>query len=76
MSPGSVTERLFLFVARYAPRDRICEGRRRGARGRGHRRARVTLDDAMAMIDRHEIIDGKTIMLLQHARLKGLIEAS
>ena len=27
------------------------------------------------MIDRHEIIDGKTIMLLQHARLKGLIES-
>lgn len=32
----------------------------------------LTLDDALAMIDRGEIIDAKTIMLLQHAALKGL----
>ena len=32
----------------------------------------LRLDDAMAMISRGEIQDGKTIMLLQHAALVGL----
>jgi hypothetical protein len=33
----------------------------------------VTLKDALAMIDRGEIIDAKTIMLVYHAKLKALI---
>ena len=74
MSPGSVTERLVLFVARYAPGDRIGDGGGAAHEGEDIDVLEVTLDEAMAMIDRHEIIDGKTIMLLQHARLKGLME--
>jgi ADP-ribose pyrophosphatase len=32
----------------------------------------VLLADAVSMIDRGDIVDAKTIMLLQHAALKGL----
>jgi len=75
MSPGSVTERLVFFVARYSPADRIGAGG--GAEGEGEdiEVLEPTLDEALRMIDRGEIIDGKTIMLLQHAKLKGLMEA-
>lgn len=75
MSPGSVTERLAFFVARYSPADRIGVGG--GAEGEGEdiEVLEPTLDEALRMIDRGEIIDGKTIMLLQHAKLKGLMEA-
>jgi hypothetical protein len=31
------------------------------------------LEDALAMVDRGEIIDAKTIILLQHMRLKGVM---
>jgi hypothetical protein len=34
MSPGSVTERLHLFVAEYEPRDKICEGGGEATEGR------------------------------------------
>ena len=71
-----MTERLVLFVARYAPADRIGDGGGSAHEGEDIDVLEVTLDEAMAMIDRHEIIDGKTIMLLQHARLKGLMESS
>ncbi|AWM86055.1 NUDIX domain-containing protein [Microvirga sp. 17 mud 1-3] len=75
MSPGSVTERLAFFVARYSPADRIGAGG--GAEGEGEdiEVLEPTLDEALCMIDRGEIIDGKTIMLLQHVKLKGLMEA-
>jgi hypothetical protein len=33
----------------------------------------ITLDDAMEMIDNGEIKDGKSIMLLQYAKLKALV---
>ena len=73
MSPGSVTERLVFFVARYSPEDRVGSGGGDVHEGEDIEALEVSLDDALAMIDRGEIIDGKTIMLLQHAKLKGLV---
>ncbi len=34
----------------------------------------LKLDEALRMIETGEIQDGKTIMLLQHAKLKHLVE--
>ena len=73
MSPGSVTERLVFFVARYSPEDRVGSGGGDAHEGEDIEVLEVSLDDALAMIDRGEIIDGKTIMLLQHAKLKHLV---
>jgi nudix-type nucleoside diphosphatase (YffH/AdpP family) len=75
MSPGSVTERLVLYVARYAPGDRVSAGGGHADEGEDIEVLEMTLDEAMAMIAAGDIIDGKTIMLLQHAKLAGLMGA-
>ena len=71
MSPGSVTERLFLFTAAYSAADRIGAGGGHASEGEDIEVLEMTLDDAMARIAADEIIDAKTIMLLQHLRLNG-----
>ncbi len=75
MSPGSVTERLMFFVARYSPEDRIGLGGGDAHEGEDIEVLEITLDETLGMIDGGQIIDGKTIMLLQHIKLKGLMRA-
>jgi nudix-type nucleoside diphosphatase (YffH/AdpP family) len=67
MSPGSVSERLSLFMAAYAQTDRISGGG--GAEGEGEdiEVLEVALDDALAMIANGRITDAKTVILLQLA---------
>ena len=72
MSPGSVTERLTLFTANYSPADRISEGGGSAHEGEDIEVLELPLDEAFAMMAAGEILDGKTIMLLQHAKLAGL----
>lgn len=72
MSPGSVTERLYFYVAEYDQSARQHAGGGLISDGEDIAVLELTLDDALAMVDRGEIIDAKTIMLLQHAALKGL----
>ncbi|UOQ68998.1 GDP-mannose pyrophosphatase NudK [Hymenobacter volaticus] len=70
MSPGSVTERLFFYLAEYSPATE-----RRGGGGIEEEEIEVLelpLPQALAMIATGEIQDGKTIMLLQHLRLQQL----
>ncbi|TCV96447.1 nudix-type nucleoside diphosphatase (YffH/AdpP family) [Luteibacter rhizovicinus] len=69
MSPGSVTEKLFFFVAEYDAASKIGEGGGLEAEGEDIEVLELPFDDAMAMIGTGEIEDGKTIMLLQYAAL-------
>jgi NAD+ diphosphatase len=71
MSPGSVTERLHLFAAPYSPADRT--GDRGGLEEEGEDIEVVELDfdEALDMIDDGRIADGKTVMLLYWAALRG-----
>ncbi len=73
MSPGSVTERLHFFAAEYAPADRVAAGGGSAAEGEDIEVVEVALDRALAMIETGEIADGKTIMLLYHAVVRGLL---
>jgi ADP-ribose pyrophosphatase len=68
MSPGSVTERLHFFVAEYEARDRVGPGGGVAAEGERLDVLELDIDAALAMIGTG-IVDGKTIMLLQYARL-------
>lgn len=73
MSPGSVTEILYFFVAEYFHTMRKGEGG-----GLAHEQEEIEVleikfDEALAMIDDGDIKDGKTIMLIQHLRLKGIL---
>jgi nudix-type nucleoside diphosphatase (YffH/AdpP family) len=69
MSPGSVTERLFFFVAEYDADDRISEGGGHAHEGEDIETMEVGIDQALVMISDGRIIDGKTIMLAQYAAL-------
>jgi nudix-type nucleoside diphosphatase (YffH/AdpP family) len=73
MSPGSVTEILYLFVAEYNNHMKVHDGG-----GLEHEQENIevlelTLDAAMQMIAEGEIKDAKTIMLLQYAQLHHLV---
>ena len=73
MSPGSVTEVLYFFVAEYSKEMKVNEGG-----GIAHEQEDIevietAIDEALSMIDSGEIKDAKTIMLLQYVRLKGLV---
>jgi len=69
MSPGSVTEKLFFFVGRYAPDNRVTNGGGNAGEGEDIEVLELGIEDALAMIQSGAIQDGKTIMLLQHAAL-------
>jgi nudix-type nucleoside diphosphatase (YffH/AdpP family) len=65
MSPGAVTERLHFFVAEYDPAMRIGAGGGIEAEGEEIEVLERPLAEALAMIAKGDIVDAKTIMLLQ-----------
>lgn len=73
MSPGSVTEILYFFVASYDQNMKVSEGGGIAAEQENIEVLELPFAKALAMIGTGEIKDGKTIMLLQYAALNGLI---
>lgn len=76
MSPGSVTERLHFFVARYEAADRIGTGGGKAEEGEDIAVLEPTIEEALAMIREGAIRDGKTIMLLYYAALHLFSDAA
>jgi GDP-mannose pyrophosphatase NudK len=70
MSPGSVTERLFFYVAEYSSTTEQHGGG--GIEEEEIEVLELPLPQALSMVATGEIQDGKTIMLLQHLRLQQL----
>jgi len=73
MSPGSVTEMLYFFVAEYSKEMKVNEGG-----GIEHEQEDIEVlelpfDKAIQLMETGEIKDGKTIMLLQYAKLHNLV---
>lgn len=71
MSPGSVTELLYFFVGEYFPDEKVSEGG--GLEGEDIEVLEIPFRDALAMVASGKIKDGKTIMLLYHAKLENLV---
>ena len=72
MSPGSVTEILYFFVAEYFKDQKVNEGG--GVEGEENITVlEVPFTTAWQMMERGEIKDAKTIMLLQYAKLNSLV---
>lgn len=67
MSPGSVTERLYFFVAEYDSGAKSKLGGGNHDEGEDIEVLELSLEAAMEAIATGEIQDGKTIMLLQYA---------
>ncbi len=73
MSPGSVTEILHFFIAEYSDDMKINDGGGLEDEGENIEVLQLTFDETLSMIDNGEIKDAKTIMLLQHLRLKNIL---
>lgn len=73
MSPGSVTEILYFFIAEYSDEMKVS-----GGGGLDHEEENIEVlelpfTEAMEMTERGEIRDGKTIMLLQYIQLQRIL---
>lgn len=73
MSPGSVTEMLYFFIAGYSKEMKVHEGG-----GLDHEQEDIEVlelpfNTALQMIDTGEIKDAKTIILLQYIRLHNIL---
>lgn len=73
MSPGAVTEMLYFFVGEYSKGMKVNEGGGLEQEGENIEVLEVSIEEAAKMMDRGEIRDAKTIMLLQYAMIKKLI---
>jgi nudix-type nucleoside diphosphatase (YffH/AdpP family) len=73
MSPGSVTEKLHFFAAEYETRPDLTQGGGDAAEGEDIETLEMTLDEALRKATSGEIQDGKTILLLQYAKLTNLL---
>ncbi|WP_316736472.1 GDP-mannose pyrophosphatase NudK [Pedobacter aquatilis] len=75
MSPGSVTEILYFFVAEYSKDMKVSEGGGHLEEQENIEVLETSFDEALDMIATGEIKDGKTIMLLQYAQINSLFDA-
>ncbi|QDY44140.1 NUDIX domain-containing protein [Candidatus Pantoea soli] len=71
MSPGSVTEKLYFFIAEYTDADRCSDGGGLAEEGEDIQVLEWPMSRALAAVTRGEIMDAKTIMLLQYLALHG-----
>jgi len=73
MSPGSVTEILFLFVAEYSKDMKVNEGGGHDDEQENIEVLEIPFTQALDMIKDGSIKDAKTIMLLQYAEINRLL---
>ncbi|MDQ1087687.1 GDP-mannose pyrophosphatase NudK [Siphonobacter sp. SORGH_AS_1065] len=74
MSPGSVTEILYFFIAEYQEAHKMNEGG--GVEAEEDIQVlELSFPQALKMIDTGEIKDAKTVLLLQHLQLKDRMKA-
>jgi GDP-mannose pyrophosphatase NudK len=73
MSPGSVTEILYFFIAAYAPNMKIHEGGGIAAEQEDIEVLELPIQEAIEMMQTGAIKDGKTIILLQYVQLHNIL---
>jgi GDP-mannose pyrophosphatase NudK len=73
MSPGAVTEMLHLFVGEYREEQRVSAGGGLAAEAEDIEVLEITFAEAVAKVQKGEIRDAKTILLIQYAQLAGLL---
>ncbi|OTA14338.1 ADP-ribose pyrophosphatase [Xenorhabdus vietnamensis] len=73
MSPGSVTEKLYFFIAEYSDHNRRSMGGGLADEGEDIEVLEWSFEKALEAIKTGEIVDGKTIMLLQYLALNSIL---
>lgn len=74
MSPGAVTEIVHFYVAEYTDEDRVNLGGGLAEEQEEIEVIEIDFDKAIEMISTGDIVDAKTIMLLQYAKIEGLLD--
>jgi nudix-type nucleoside diphosphatase (YffH/AdpP family) len=75
MSPGSVSEKLSFFLGTYDPSARVSEGGGLIEEGEDIEVLEMPFEAALGMIRTGEIVDAKTIMLLQYVAMSGVLRS-
>ncbi|MBF8149973.1 NUDIX domain-containing protein [Winogradskyella sp. F6397] len=73
-SPGALTEKMFLFVAAYNENMKIAKGGGLDSEDEEIDILELPFSKVIEMITNEEIIDAKTIMLVQYAQINKLLE--
>jgi GDP-mannose pyrophosphatase NudK len=73
MSPGSVSEILYFFIAEYTPSMKVHEGGGIEHEQEDIEVLEISFDKAYSMIATGEIRDAKTIMLLQYVKIHQIL---
>ncbi|WP_431134419.1 NUDIX domain-containing protein [Psychroserpens mesophilus] len=73
-SPGALTEKVFLFIAEYSDDMNINEGGGLDSENEDIEVLEMSFSDAIDMIRTKQIIDAKTIMLLQYAQINKVLQ--
>lgn len=74
MSPGAVTEKLHFFIAEYRDDMKIAEGGGAAHESENIEVLELPYEEALEWIERGDIQDAKSIMLLQYTRIHKLID--
>ena len=74
MSPGSVTEILYFFIAEYTPEMKVGEGGGLDHENEDIEVLELPFTRALEMMNNGEIKDGKTMLLLQYAQINQLLD--
>lgn len=73
-SPGALTEKMYLFVAEYSDAMKINEGGGVDSEDEEIEVIELPFKQVIEMVKNEEIIDAKTIMLVQYAQINKLID--
>ncbi|SDF99761.1 nudix-type nucleoside diphosphatase, YffH/AdpP family [Dyadobacter soli] len=73
MSPGSVTEILYFFVAEYSDDMKVSDGGGCATEQENIEVMEIPFNEAVQMVANGGINDAKTIMLVQYAQINGLV---
>lgn len=76
MSPGSVTEKLYFYIAEYHDQDRQSAGGGLADEGEDIEVLEWSFPRAFEAIKTGEIVDGKTIMLIQYLALNHILKTT
>ena len=76
MSPGTITELVHFFLAEYTDAMKVHAGGGLEEEQEFIEVLELDFEDAFARVASGQIRDGKTILLLQHAKLLGLFESA
>lgn len=74
VSPGAVTELMYLYVAEYSPEMKLSEGGGLDEENENIQNVELLFSEALQMVKSGEIRDAKTVLLLQYLQLKNYME--